>query len=66
MHNNKASLITQETDPNTLTAALTAGASGFSLVSATLQGQNNGAGAISSGTYTNASGTYGIGAGGRA
>lgn len=59
----KAILVTPDTDANSLATALTAGASGFTLISATLQGQNNGAGAVSTGTFTNASGTYGIGDG---
>ncbi len=59
----QAILITQQTDANALAAALTAGSSGLTILSATLSGQDNGTGAVSSGTYTNASGTYGIGPG---
>jgi len=59
----QAILITQDTDATSLANALTAGSTGFTLGSASLQGQDNGNGAVSSGTYTNASGTYGIGSG---
>ena len=59
----QAILITQDTAPNSLAAAVTAGATGLTVISATLQGQDDGAGAVSTGTYTNASGTYGIGPG---
>ena len=54
--------ITTNTNANALAAAAAAGASGFTVNSATLSGQS-GAGAASSGTFTNASNTYGIGSG---
>lgn len=58
-----ALVITQETDANVLAASLTAGATGLTVTGATLSGQDNGTGAVSSGTYSNASNTYGIGPG---
>lgn len=60
-----ALVITQDTNANSLVAALLAGGgSGIdgTTVTATLSGHTLG-GAASSGTYTNASGTYGIGDG---
>lgn len=56
--------ITQDTDANSLASILLAGSTGINLstVTATLSGHTAGP-AASSGTYTNASGTYGIGAG---
>ncbi|XSG84448.1 MAG: choice-of-anchor L domain-containing protein [Methylohalobius sp. ZOD2] len=58
----QAILVTQETSANSLATALTAGSTGLTVVSSTLSGNSSG-GAVSSGTYTNASGTYGIGPG---
>jgi len=49
--------ITPETDANTLAAAVTAGASGITVTGATLSGHVTDGG-VSSGTYSNASGTY--------
>lgn len=57
-----ALVITQDTNANSLAAAVTAGTSGLTVTSATLSGNTLGA-AASSGTYTNASNTYGIGGG---
>jgi hypothetical protein len=51
------------TDANALAAAASAGATGFTVNSATLSGHADTAGAASSGTFTNASGTYNIGSG---
>jgi len=56
-----AIVITADTDANSLASAVTSGG-GLSVISATLSGHTSG-GAVSSGTYTNASGTYGIGSG---
>jgi hypothetical protein len=53
--------ITSTTDANALAAAIQGGG-GLNIISATLSGHTSG-GATSSGTYTNASGTYGIGDG---
>lgn len=56
--------ITQNTNALGLAAAATSGASGLTVTGATLSGHTDGLGAASSGTYTNASGTYnGIGSG---
>jgi PEP-CTERM motif len=55
--------ITQETDANVLASSLTTGATGLTVTGATLSGQDDGTGAVSSGTYSNASNTYGIGPG---
>jgi hypothetical protein len=58
--------ITNTSDVNTLLIALLGGGGAgidLSSVTATLNNHTNGAGAVSSGTYTNASGTYGIGPG---
>ncbi len=59
-----AIVITADTDANSLASAVTSGG-GLSVISATLSGHGSVAtgGAVSSGTYTNASGTYGIGSG---
>ena len=50
--------ITQNTSALGLAAAVTSGASGLTVTGATLSGNTNALGAASSGTYTNASGTY--------
>ena len=50
--------ITQNTSALGLAAAATSGASGLTVTGATLSGHTNALGAASSGTYTNASGTY--------
>ena len=56
--------IAQNTNALGLAAAATSGATGLTVTSATLSGHTNGLGAASTGTYTNASGTYGgIGSG---
>jgi hypothetical protein len=58
-----AIVITSDTDANSLATAVTAGG-GLTVISATLSGHASAAGGpVSSGTYTNASGTYGIGPG---
>ena len=57
-----AIVVTQETNATNLINALLAGSPGLTVTSATLSGHVDGA-AASSGTYTNASGTYGIGSG---
>jgi hypothetical protein len=58
-----AIVVTTNTDANQLAAAITAGGgAGLTVVSSVLSGHSN-AGGISTGTYTNASGTYGIGGG---
>src|SRR5262245_3648444 len=58
-----AIVTTIDTNANSLAAAVSANAQGFTVNSATLSGHSNTAGAASSGTYTNASATYKIGAG---
>jgi hypothetical protein len=58
----QAITITLDSDANSLAAALTAGNTGLIVNSATLSGQSSG-GAVSSGTYVNPTGTYGIGSG---
>ena len=51
--------VTPETDAMTLAAAVTGGGgSGLVVTGATLSGHTTGGGGVSSGTYTNASGTY--------
>ncbi len=57
----QAILITQETDANLLASSILG--SGVTVSSASLSGQSLLSGAVSSGTYTNASGVYGIGDG---
>ena len=57
-----AILITPDTDAMSLANALVGG-SGLTVVSASLQGQSYAPDIVSSGTYTNATGTYGIGPG---
>ena len=54
----QAIVITTDTSAASLTAALTAGSTGLTVLSSTLAGHST-----SSGTYTNVSGTYGIGPG---
>jgi hypothetical protein len=55
-------MITQETDAAALVAAFTTGSTSMVVTGVTLSGHSK-TGATSSGTYTNASGTYGIGNG---
>jgi hypothetical protein len=59
-----AIVITADTDANSLATAVTSGG-GLTVISASLSGHGSVAtgGPVSSGTYTNASGTYGIGSG---
>jgi hypothetical protein len=57
-----AIVVTAETNATNLANAVTAGGTGLVVTSATLSGQSSG-GAVSSGTYTNATGTYAIGGG---
>ena len=59
-----AIVITADTDANSLATAVTSGG-GLTVISASLSGHGSVAtgGPVSSGTYTNASGTYGIGPG---
>ena len=54
--------ITPDTNAMSLATTLTA-SGGLIVISASLQGQNYDAATVSSGTYTNATGTYGIGPG---
>ena len=54
--------ITTDTDAMSLATKLTAGG-GLTVISASLQGQSYDPDIVSSGTYTNATGTYGIGPG---
>lgn len=61
--NAHAIAITAETNATALATALTAGGTGLTVISATLSGHDDGAGAVSSGTFTNVTNTYGIGAG---
>lgn len=58
----QAITIASNTNANDLAAALTSGTTGLVVTSATLSGQSQN-GAVSTGTFTNASGTYGIGSG---
>jgi len=56
--------VTQDTDATSLANAVSAGATGLVVTGASLSFNSSAAaGAASSGTYTNASGTYGIGSG---
>ena len=57
-----AIVVTQDTNATNLINALLAGSPGLTVTGVTLSGHVDG-GAASSGTYTNASGTYGIGSG---
>lgn len=57
-----AIVVTAETSAANLASAVTAGGSGITVTNATFSGQSAG-GAVSSGTYTNASGVYQIGGG---
>jgi hypothetical protein len=58
----EAIVVTQETNANNLANVLTSGASGLTVTGTNLSGQSSFVG-TSSGTYTNASVTYGIGDG---
>jgi len=59
-----AILITGDTNATSLANTLTAGSTGLTVISSTLSGQSDPTtGAVSSGTFTNAAGTYGIGSG---
>ncbi len=59
-----AIVITADTNATSLASALTAGSTGLNVISSTLSGQSDPlTGAVSSGTFTNAAGTYGIGSG---
>jgi len=60
----QAILITGDTSATSLANALTAGSTGLTVISSTLSGQSDPTvPAVSSGTFTNAAGTYGIGSG---
>lgn len=60
----QAILITGDTDATSLANALTAGSTGLTVISSTLSGNGSATGGpVSSGTFTNAAGTYGIGSG---
>ena len=58
----QAIVVTQDTTTAGLLASLLSGAPGLTITGSSLSGHTSG-GAASSGTYTNASGTYGIGSG---
>ncbi|TDY03827.1 choice-of-anchor L family PEP-CTERM protein [Thiohalophilus thiocyanatoxydans] len=58
----QAILVSPDAVGASLTTSLTEGSTGLTVVSSTLSGNSSG-GAVSSGTYTNTSGTYGIGPG---
>jgi hypothetical protein len=60
--NAQAIVVTQDTAAASLAAAILSGSPGLTVTGSSLSGQTN-PGAASSGTYTNASGTYGIGSG---
>ena len=59
----RAITVTQNDNALSLASAVTAGTSGLIVTSASLSGQTDGIGALSTGTYANPSNTYGIGPG---
>lgn len=61
--NASAITVTQDTVAANLAAAILAGTPGLTVTGSSLSGQSDGFGAVSSGTYTNATGIYGIGSG---
>jgi hypothetical protein len=59
----QAITVTQNDNALSLASAVTAGTSGLTVTSVSLSGQTDGFSALSSGTYSNPSYTYGIGPG---